>query len=168
MGFNEHGDSVGEEGDGGQQKQDRDEADVWCCSCEGEISCCLVLSKVLSVHSNTDWSTLLVDRVGTLIEWWRRALYECFVDVHCVGFSKSTELASHARHTRTTAHVLGSPLHVGLEGHRLEELATLSSFDVDLADTTNFELIRMGRFELWLVIETEYVGGLGPWLEIIL
>jgi len=168
MGFNEHGDSVGEEGDGGQQKQDRDEADVWCCSCEGEISCCLVLSKVLSVHSNTDWSTLLVDRVGTLIEWWRRALNECFVNEHCVGFSESAELASHARHAWSTTNALGTLFHIGLESHWLEEFTALSCFDVDFTNTTNFELSWMGRFELWLVIETEDVGGLGPWIELVI
>lgn len=165
--LNEHGYCVGDESDGSQEEQDRDEADVWSGTGELEIGLRLVVSEVNSVHGNADWRTLLIDGVGSFVEWRRRALDECLVDVDGGGFTESAELASHARHAGLAGYALSSLLSVGLQSQWLEELASFGSLDVDLADATNFEGTRMCRVELWLVVESENVGGLGPWIELV-
>ena len=137
--LNEHGYCVGDESDGSQEEQDRDEADVWSGTGELEIGRCLVISEVNTVHGNTDWCALLVDGVGTFIEWWRRALDESLVDVDGGSFTESAELASHARHAGSTAEGLGTLLSVWLESQWLEELASFGSLDVNLANATNLE-----------------------------
>lgn len=165
--LNEHGYCVGDESDGSQEEEDRDEADVWSGTSEGEIGLGLVISEVNTVHGDADRRTLLVDGVGTFIEWWRRALHECLVDVDSGGFAESAELASHTGHAGSAAEGLGTSLGVWLQSQWFEELASFSSLDVDFTDATDFKSSWMSRVELWLVVESENVRSLGPWVELV-
>jgi len=96
--LNKHGYCVSDESDGSQEEQDCDKADVWSGTGELEIGLSLVVGEINSVHCNANWRALLIDGIGSFIEWWGRAFDECLVDVDRWGFTESTELASHAWH----------------------------------------------------------------------
>ena len=81
--------------------------------------------------------------------------------------AESTELASHARHAGTATEGLGTFLGVWLESQWFEELASFSSLDVDFSYATDLESSWMSRIELWLVVESENMRSLGPWIELI-